>query len=446
MIAAWLAALRREEKWATATLSERLPAIRRASIILCLLATLVICASAQKNPTTVQAQKRRIVIGGSMLLDGRGHVLRDTRIVVEGSKIVALDPNASPVDYDLRGFAVLPGWIDSHVHITWSFGENGKNAGADQTTQFAAYQAASNAWLTLMAGFTTVQSVGSPMDVPLRDAIAKGAIPGPRILTAVEPLEGKGEKTGTPNEIRAFVRKQKQAGADLIKIFASQSIRQGGGMTLSQDQLNAACDEANKQGLRTLVHAYKGAVRAAALAGCTQVEHGTMAIDDDLKALAEHGTYFDPQAGLVIENYLANRERFLGTQGYTEEGFGAMERAVSLDHDIVRRAIKIPGLKVVFGTDELAGAHGRNAEEFIDRVRDAGVDPMSAMVSANSLAAEAMRMGKRIGSIASGYEADIIALDGDPLEDITAVRRVVFVMKGGVVYKNVVRGAIPILR
>jgi imidazolonepropionase-like amidohydrolase len=281
------------------------------------------------------------------------------------------------------------------------------------------------------------------MDVPLRDAIAKGALPGPRILTAIEPLEGKGEKTGTPDEIRAFVRKQKQAGADLIKIFASASIRQGGGMTLSQEQLNAACDEANKQGLRTLVHAYKDAVRAAAFAGCTQVEHGTMATDDDLKILAGHGTYFDPQAGLVIENYMANKERFLGTSGYTEEGFAAMERALSLDHDIVRRAVKIPGLKVVFGTDALAGSHGRNAEEFIDRVRDAGVDPMSAMVSTNSVAAEAMRMGERIGSIAPGYDADIIALDGDPLKDITAVRRVTFVMKGGVVYKNVPRGAIP---
>jgi imidazolonepropionase-like amidohydrolase len=407
------------------------------------LLTLFLCATAQPTSAAAPAQKKRIVIAASTLLDGRGHVLRDTRIVVDGSKIVALDPKASPVDYDLRGLTVLPGWIDSHVHITWSFGPDGKNEGAEQTTQFAAYQSASNVWLTLMAGFTTVQSVGSPTDVPLRDAITKGEIPGPRILTAIEPLEGQGEKTGTPDEIRAFVRKQKQAGADLIKIFASASIRQGGGMTLSQEQLNAACDEANKQGLRTLVHAYKGAVRAAALAGCTQVEHGTMASDDDLKVLAEHGTYFDPQAGLVIENYLANKERFLGTQGYTEEGFAAMERAVSLDHDIVRRAIKIPGLKVVFGTDALAGAHGRNAEEFIDRVRDAGVDPMSAMVSANSLAAEAMRMGDRIGSIAPGHEADIIALDGDPLKDITAVRRVVFVMKGGMVYKNVAREAIP---
>jgi imidazolonepropionase-like amidohydrolase len=239
------------------------------------------------------------------------------------------------------------------------------------------------------------------------------------------------------------VRKQKEAGADLIKIFASASIRQGGGRTLSQDQLNAACDEANRQGLRTLVHAYKDAVRAATLAGCTEIEHGTMATDDDLKLMAQRGTYLDPQAGLVIENYLANKERFLGTPSYTEEGFAAMERVLSIDHDLVRRAVKVPGLKVVFGTDALAGAHGRNAEELIDRVRDAGVDPMSAMVSANSLAAEAMRMAERIGSIAPGYDADIIALDGDPLKDITAVRRVTFVMKGGTVYKNVARGAIP---
>src|SRR5438105_11635582 len=153
-----------------------------------------------------------------------------------------------------------------------------------------------------MAGFTTVQSVGSPTDVPLRDSIARGMLLGPRILTAVEPLEGRGERTGTPDQIRAFIRKQKEAGADLIKIFASQSIRQGGGMTLSQDQLNAACDEAKKLGLRTLVHAYKQAVRAATVAGCTQVEHGTLSTDDDLRLMAEKGTYFDPQAGLVIEN------------------------------------------------------------------------------------------------------------------------------------------------
>jgi len=289
-----------------------------------------------------------------------------------------------------------------------------------------------------MAGFTTVQSVGSPTDLPLRESIAQGRLPGPRILTAVEPLMGRGEAMGTPEEIRAYVRKQKEAGADLIKIFAANSIRRPE-MTLSQEQLNAACDEAKKQGLRTLVHAYKDAVRAASLAGCTQVEHGTMATDEDLKLLAERGTYLDPQAGLVIENYLANRERYLGTPGYTEEGFAAMQKVLALNHDLVRRASKTPGLKVVFGTDAVAGAHGRNAEEFIDRVRDGGVEPMAAMVSANSLAAEALGMADKIGSIAPGLEADIIALDGDPLKEIEAVRRVVFVMKGGVVYKNAIK-------
>jgi imidazolonepropionase-like amidohydrolase len=409
---------------------------RALAIILCTSGIFILCAAAPGEPKPAPHDQRRIVIATNKLLDGRGHVLPETRIVIEGSKIVALDPKAAPIDYDLRGSTVMPGWIDAHVHITWSFGPDGRNEGADAPTQFAAYQSAANAWATLMAGFTTVQSVGSPMDVPLRDAIAKGALPGPRILTAVEPLVGEGEKTGTPDQIREFVRKQKAAGADLIKIFASESIRKGGGMTLSQDQLNAACDEANKQGLRTLVHAYKDAVRAAALAGCTEIEHGTMATDDDLKVAAEHGAYFDPQAGLVIENYMANRDRFIGTEGYTEEGFAAMAKAADLDHDIVRRAAKIPGLKIVFGTDALAGAHGRNAEEFVDRVRDAGVEPMQAMVSAQSLGAEAIRMGDRLGSIAPGYEADIIALDGDPIKDITAVRRVVFLMKGGVVYKD----------
>jgi len=426
--------------------------MRSAKIFLCILSIPGVAALPQSFSSPAPAQptengkglvpaQKRIVISASLVLDGRGHVLHNTRIVIEGSKIVALytkaDPKVSPVNYDLRGLTVLPGWIDSHVHIAWSFGRDGKNAGPGETTQEAAYQAASNAWVTLMAGFTTVQSVGNATDVPLRDAIAKGQLPGPRILTAIEPLFGQGEKTGTPDEIRAFVRKQKQAGADLIKIFASQSIRQGGGLTLSQEQLNAACDEAKKQRLRTLVHAYKDAVRAATLAGCTEIEHGTMATDGDLKLMAEKGTYLDPQAGLVIENYLLNKEKFLGTPGYSEEGFAAMEKVLSLNQDLVKRASKISGLKIVFGTDALAGAHGRNTEEFVDRVRDCGVDPMAAMVSANSLAAEALGKADEIGSIAPGLQADIIALDGDPLRDITAVRRVVFVMKGGIVYKNI---------
>lgn len=417
--------------------------MRTASLTVALFAGVFLTALPVKVSSQSPQSKNGIAIVASTVLDGRGQVLHNVRIRVQGSKIVDVSPGGQGADYDLRRLTVLPGWIDAHAHITWSFGKDGKNAGMNGTTQEDAYQSASNAWVTLMAGFTTVQSPGSLTDLPLRDAIAKGLLPGPRVLTAGEPLFGRGPETGPPDEIRAFIRKQKATGADLIKIFASQSIRSGGGMTLSQEQLNAACDEAKKQGLRTLVHAYRDAVRAATLAGCTQVEHGTLATDDDLRLMAEKGTYLDPQAGLVIENYLVNKDRYLGTPGYTPEGFAAMEKIIPMEHELIQHAMKIPGLKVVFGTDAVAGSHGRNAEEFIDRVHDSGMDPMTAMVSANSLGAEALGLGGLIGSIAPGLQADIIALDGDPLKDITAVRRVVFVMKNGIVYKNVARRAIP---
>ncbi len=378
-----------------------------------------------------------IIISAGTVLDGRGGTLRNQRIKIEGSRIVSIDAKAGPVTYDLRGLTVMPGWIDAHVHITWSFGPDGKNMNQGGTTQEAAYAAASNAWLTLMAGFTTVQSVGSVRDIPLRDAIAKGLLPGPRILTSMDALMGQGEKTGTPNEIREYVRKQKVAGADLIKIFASGSLSQRA-MTLSQEQLNAACDEATKQGLRTLVHAYNDAVRGAVNAGCTEVEHGLGATDEDLKLIASKGTYFDPQAGLLMETYIQFKDQFAGSPFFPPNGDTLAATAGKIlrqNHELMKRAVKTPGLKIVFGTDAVAGAHGRNAEEFIDRVRDGGVDPMAAMVSAQSLAAEALGMSHQLGSIAPGFQADIIGLEGDPTKDITAVRRVAFVMKGGVVLK-----------
>jgi imidazolonepropionase-like amidohydrolase len=394
-----------------------------------------VASSGTRSALTSPGQPKRVVIAASTLFDGKGNVLRNTRIVVEGTKIVALDPNATPIDYDLRGLTVMPGWIDAHVHITWSFDEKGKNAGAGDTSQYATLQAAANAWSTLIAGFTTVQSVGNANDIPLRDAINRGELPGPRILTSAEPLIGQGEKSGTPEEIRAFVGKQKAAGADVIKIFVSGSVRRPE-MLLSQEQLSAACDEAKKQGLRSLVHAYGPGVRAASLAGCTQVEHGTLATDEDLRLLVQRGTWLDPQAGLVFENYVDNKDKFVGTFGFPEEAFPLIKDLIPRYHDFMKQTRKIRGLKIVFGSDALAGSHGRNAEEFVDRVRDAGVDPMAAFVSANSLGAEAMNLSQQIGSIVPGLQADIIALDGDPLKDITAVRRVVFVMKGGVVYKN----------
>lgn len=415
-------------------------AVRCAAHLFCIFFLLGVCAMAQ---TSLPAP-HRIVIAAGTVLDGKGHVLRNTRIVIEGSKIVAISPTAGPADYDLRALTVMPGFIDAHVHIDWSFGKDGKNGSGGWSAEEQAYQTAANAWATLLAGFTTIQNMGGAPVVALRDAIARGEIPGPRILTAIEPLMGQGEKTGTLDEIRAYVRKQKQEGADLVKIYAAGGMRRGS-MTMSQEQLNAACDEARKQGLRTLVHAYRDAVRGAIVAGCTQVEHGLGASDDDLKLMAEKGIYFDPQAGLLIENYMQNREKFAGSPFYpkTPAEFDSMGEILPMNRDLLQRAAKVPGLKIVFGTDAVAGMHGRNAEDMIDRVRDAGIDPMSALVSANSLAAEALGMADRIGSIAPGLEADIIALDGDPFTDITAVRHVAFVMKGGVVYKAGPRTVLP---
>jgi imidazolonepropionase-like amidohydrolase len=397
-----------------------------AKLVLCLI-FLPIAAVPQEKPISIQA---------GTLLDGRGNVLHDVRIVIQNGKILRVEEaraNASGTPtYNFDGLTVLPGWIDVHVHITWHFGPNGKAEDKNETPETAALAAAGNAWTTLMAGFTTIQSLGAPEDKDLRDAIARGELPGPRIITALNPID---DPKLTPNQIRESVRKLKADGADVVKIFASKSIRDGGGQTLSDKQLEAACGEAKAQGLRAVVHAYRSAIRAATLAGCTEIEHGTYATDDDLRLMAEHGTFFDPQVGLVIHNYLDNKTKFLGIGNYTEEGFAKMQEMLPLNQAMFKRALATNGLKIVFGTDAVAGAHARNAEEFIYRTQD-GQDPMDAMVAANSRAAESLNLQNEIGSIAAGMQADIIALDGDPLKDITAVRRVVFVMRAGRVYKN----------
>ena len=395
-------------------------------------------AAAQDKPS-----EKTVVLRTNLVLDGRGHTLKNVAVVIADGRILRVErePSASPkdaVNYDLRGLTVLPGWIDAHVHITYHFGPNGRAQDKDETREQAALAAAGNAYATLLAGFTTVQSIGSEEDKAVREAIERGVIPGPRLLTSLEPIF---ENTGSPDALRKYVRKLAADGANLVKIFASKSIREGGAQSLSQEQLDAACGEAKSLGLRTLVHAHSSAsIRAAVTAGCTEIEHGVFATDDDLRMMAERGVYFDPQAGLVFHNYFDNRAKFLGIENYTEAGFAAMEKAGPLAIDVVRRAAATKNLHVVFGTDAVAGAHGRNAEEFIYRERDAGQNPMEAMVSANSLAAQAMNLQDKVGAIAPGLEADIIALDGDPLEDVTAVRRVVFVMKAGKVYKNLARG------
>jgi imidazolonepropionase-like amidohydrolase len=320
---------------------------------------------------------------------------------------------AEPITYDFSNLTVMPGWIDIHVHIDWHFGLDGKFASARKETPAQQTLAMmENAYATLMAGFTTVQSVGSPADKELRTYAARGIIPAPRVLTSLRSIT---DSTMTPDQIRAFARQQAKDGADLIKIFASKSSRQGGGRSLDDAQIQAACGEAKALGLRSMVHSHDDeSARAATLAGCSSVEHGSQVTDVTFRLMAEKGTYFTPNVGLVSQ----------------------------IKQEMFKRALKITGLKMPFGTDAVAGAHGRNAEEFIGRVKD-GQRAMDALVGANSLAAEALQMEKVIGTIAPGFEADIIAVDGDPLTDITAVRRVVFVMKGGKVYKNLASPRAP---
>jgi imidazolonepropionase-like amidohydrolase len=377
-----------------------------------------------------------IVIRAGTLIDGKGGVQRNVTIVIEGSRITRISNQNQPrVDYDFSKLTLLPGLIDTHVHIDGHFGKDGRASNRGETPAEQILFAAENAYVTLMAGFTTVQSIGSPSDVTLRDAIARGHLPGPRLLTSITPVT---ENTGTPDQIREHVRKMVAQGADLIKIFASKSIRDGGGQTLSDEQLRAACGEAKAAGKRTWVHAHAAsAVRAATLAGCTTVTHGSQVKDQELALMAERGTFFEPNIGLVLQNYLENKSRFLGIGNYTEEGFKFMEQGLPMMLDVFKRALKQKGLKLLMGTDAVAGAHGQNARETVYRVQAGGQPAMDAIIGVTSLNAEALGMKDRIGSIAPGMEADLIAVEGDPLRDITALLRVVFVMKGGKVYKNV---------
>jgi len=386
-------------------------------------------------PTPARSQEGTVSIHASRVIDGKGQVIENARVVVRGSRIVAVDHEPTAT-YDLTGMTLMPGFIDIHDHVYWHFNSEGRlhRRGDGENEVEAELSAAGEAWKILQGGFTTVQSPGSPEDADLRDWIDAGRIPGPRILTSLQPLSNSNLSA---DSLRHLVQIRKRQGADFIKIFASESIRTGGAQTMSLDQLKAMCGEATAQGLRTLVHAHSDAsVRAAVMAGCTSIEHGIFVADSTLQMMASRGTWFDPQCGLVFHNYLDNWSHFNGIGNYNAEGKASMEKGIGLALNVYRMALGVPNLKVVYGTDAVAGAHGREAEDMVCLVKEVGADPMRVLAEATSVNAESMGLGDRIGSIAPGMQADLVAVAGNPLQDITAVRDVRFVMKGGQVFRN----------
>jgi imidazolonepropionase-like amidohydrolase len=416
---------------------------RRAVVVLArtvVAFAVVAAARATAQPAPRGDSAASVTIHAATLLDGRGGVLRNALVTVRGArieKVEALARGRTPrrATYELGALTLLPGLVDVHVHPGWYINARGRLHRADDgdTPAQAALAASGNLLATLLAGVTTAQSIGGREDADLRDAVARGVIAGPRLLTSLQPIN---DSSLSADSLRGLVRARKAQGADVIKIFASAGLGAGGRQTMRDAQLRALCGEARAQGLRTVVHAISAAsVRASTLAGCTEIEHGMFAGDAELALMAERGTFVSPQLCLVLENYLDHREVY-ARSGFTPQAFDALAAARKGTPRLFARALATPRLQVVFGTDAVALAHGRNAEELVCRVRRGGQPAMEAITSATSLAARSLGMGDTLGRIAEGFAADIIATDGDPSREIEAAQRVVFVMKAGRIYRN----------
>jgi len=393
-------------------------------------------------PWTLGAQDVDYVLRAGRAIDGSGNVIQNPVIIVRGDQIfdvrsdVEVPTGAKVVD--LRGYTILPGLIDAHLHI-------GANFEDEPREEKVALHAAKAAREILMSGFTTVRSLSTPDEAALaiRDAIVSGIVPGPRLLVsgggmsdgAVPGAEGDrvagGAEPASEREIRDWIQDKADSGVDVIKIFATRSSRSGGTAVYSQEQLDWAMDEARKQRLPVAAHAHApdGAQRAI-LAGARTIEHGALLDDQTLDMMVEHGVYYDPNLYLS-EYYLEHAERF----GYTEEQLRYTREFLPIRTEVFTKAVE-KGVEIVFSTDATAGwvQSGDLALEF-ERRHSAGQPARDAIVSATTRAAEALYLDDR-GDLQDGYLADIIAVDGDPLSDITALQRVVFVMKGGEVYRS----------
>ena len=407
-----------------------------------------------------EAPQVSVVRAGKLLDVASGRILANQMIVVRAGKIEAVGehlkvpPGATMVD--LSKFTVLPGLIDCHTHLA-DAGDGEPLHVLQKTSAEIAYEAIPNARVTLLAGFTTVRDVGvyrAFNDVALRDAIAHGIVIGPRMFVAgayITISQGAGAMTGlapdiqlpwdlrygeanSPWEVRQKIRELAHRGADHIKILSTGAVLTHGSnpksIEFTPEELQAAVDEAHNFGLRVAAHAHAAeGIKNAIRAGVASIEHATLIDDEGIALAKEHGTYLDMD--IYDEECIQDANK----KNATPADFLEHDRDLG---EIQRRnftkALRA-GVKMSFGTDAGVCPHGINARQFAFMVKY-GMTPLQAIQSATVSAADLLGKSDLVGSIQPGRYADIIAVSGDPLEDVRLLENVKFVMKEGKVYKQ----------
>jgi imidazolonepropionase-like amidohydrolase len=431
----------------------------RRTLPVLLLALLPIAAGAQRTTATVAT-----AIKAARLFDGRGDVaIPDAVIIVEGSTITAVGSRlplpAGATVIDLGDATLLPGFVDAHTHLSDESSDDWNAdlvAGLRRTVAESALRASDFARRTLLAGFTTVRDVGASdyIDVGLRNAISSGAIIGPRMLVAVHALGARGghcdnggfpyQRFGAetsiadgiasgPDQFRDAVRFQVKYGADVIKVCAT-----GGVLSLGDDvdtpqvtqaEMDALVDEAHRLNKRTAAHAHGAAgAKVAIRAGIDSIEHGSFLDDEAVRMMKERGTYLVPT--LMAGEYVAGQAT---VRHYPPEIAAKARAALAARSDAFKRALAA-GVKIAFGTDSAVSPHGRNAAEFALLVKN-GMTPAAALQT-TGVSASLLGLEKTLGRLQPGLQADIVAVPGNPLTDISVTELVRFVMKGGKIYRN----------
>jgi len=427
-----------------------------------LAATGVAAQSSAVTPVSPGAGTTFVHVGRLLADPATGVVQRDKTLVIEGNQVVEVRDGFVSGDggeariVDLRDSFVLPGLIDSHVHLTGQQNPNARLEGVTQSDSDQAMLGAGYARRTLMAGFTTVADLGATNEsiFALRDAVRRGDVPGPRIIASGEAVSvhgGHGDINGYREDIMHLftgesicsgaedcmraVRLQVRSGADIIKITATGGVLSntaaGLGQQFSDGELAAIVGAAHRMGRRVTAHAHGvDGINAFLRAGGDSIEHGTYLDDESIRLFRREGTWLVPTllAGDFVARIASGPDNFF-TPAQTAKALEAGPRML----DMVRRA-HAGGVRIAFGTDSGVSAHGDNAQEFALLVR-AGMTPLEAVQSATVGAAAHLRISQEAGRLAPGMPADLIAVTGDPLTDVTVLERVRFVMKGGVVYR-----------